>query len=338
MTGLTAYAGLIEVAACQPGDTVFVSGAAGAVGSIAGQIARLKGAKRVIGSAGSATKVAHLLDDLGFDAAFNYKYDPVRSQLKAAAPDGIEVYFDNVGGDHLEAALDALNVHGRVAVCGMISQYNVTEPSAAPRNLAEVVKKRLTIRGFLVSDHMAPARPVHARSRRLVERRSITLPRNGGRGPGQRPGSIPVHDEGPQHGQNAGNDPEVTVGRSTTSTVRTTIPARVDRSALSDGRHAGRAMKSRGCRPAVFAERSTRAASLLGSRVSTAQHCPEVDARGNCDWFPVCRLFGGPERSTRADSAGAFAACADYSRTLEGRHARECRRRRATACRPLERC
>lgn len=154
MTGLTAYAGLVEVAALQPGDTVFVSGAAGAVGSVAGQIARLKGAARVIGSAGSEEKVAHLLDDLGFDAAFNYKSGPVRSQLEAAAPDGIEVYFDNVGGEHLEAALNSLNVHGRVAVCGMISQYNVTEPSAAPRNLAEVVKKRLTIRGFLVSDHM----------------------------------------------------------------------------------------------------------------------------------------------------------------------------------------
>jgi NADPH-dependent curcumin reductase CurA len=154
MTGLTAYAGLVEVAAFQPGDTVFVSGAAGAVGSIAGQVARLKGAKRVIGSAGSAAKVAHLVDDLGFDAAFNYKDGPVAEQLAKAAPDGIEVYFDNVGGEHLEAALGSLNVHGRVAVCGMISQYNETEPATAPRNLAEIVKKRLTIRGFLVADHV----------------------------------------------------------------------------------------------------------------------------------------------------------------------------------------
>ncbi|HVV18328.1 MAG TPA: NADP-dependent oxidoreductase, partial [Pseudonocardiaceae bacterium] len=153
MTGLTAYAGLVEVAAFQPGDTVFVSGAAGAVGSVVGQIARLKGAKRVIGSAGSAAKVTHLIDELGFDTAFNYKDGPVAAQLAEAAPDGIEVYFDNVGGEHLEAAVGALNVHGRVAVCGMISQYNATTPSPAPRNLSEIVKKRLTIRGMLVSDH-----------------------------------------------------------------------------------------------------------------------------------------------------------------------------------------
>ncbi len=153
MPGLTAYAGLVSVAALQPGDTVFVSGAAGAVGSLAGQIARLKGARRVIGSAGSAAKVAHLVDDLGFDAAFNYKDGPVFGQLAEAAPDGIEVYFDNVGGEHLEAALGALNVHGRVAVCGMISAYNATEPPVAPRNLGEIVRKRLTLRGLLVRDH-----------------------------------------------------------------------------------------------------------------------------------------------------------------------------------------
>jgi hypothetical protein len=153
MPGLTAYAGLLEVAAFQPGETVFVSGAAGAVGSIVGQIARLRGAAKVIGSAGSADKVAHLVNDLGFDKAFNYKDGPVQEQLAAAAPDGIDVYFDNVGGDHLEAALASLNVHGRVAVCGMISSYNATEPPKAPRNLAELVKKRLTVRGFLVGDH-----------------------------------------------------------------------------------------------------------------------------------------------------------------------------------------
>lgn len=153
MPGLTAYAGLVEVAEFKPGDTVFVSGAAGAVGSVVGQIAKLKGAKRVIGSAGSAAKVKYLVDDLGFDAAFNYKDSSVREQLAAAAPDGIEVYFDNVGGEHLEAALSVLNVHGHVAVCGMISQYNNTEASPAPRNLVQLVKKRLTVRGFLVGDH-----------------------------------------------------------------------------------------------------------------------------------------------------------------------------------------
>jgi NADPH-dependent curcumin reductase CurA len=153
MTGLTAYAGLVEVAEFTAGDTVFVSGAAGAVGSVVGQVAKLKGAKRVIGSAGSAEKVRHLVDDLGFDTAFNYKDGPVTEQLAAAAPDGIEVYFDNVGGDHLEAALNSLNVHGRIAVCGMISTYNAAEPTPAPRNLPEMVKKRLTMRGMLVGDH-----------------------------------------------------------------------------------------------------------------------------------------------------------------------------------------
>ena len=153
MTGLTAYAGLLEVAEFKPGDTVFVSAAAGAVGSVVGQIAKLKGAKRVIGSAGSAAKVKYLLEDLGFDAAFNYQDGPVAQQLADAAPDGIEVYFDNVGGDHLEAALAVANVHARMAICGMISLYNSTEPTAAPRNLAEIIKKRITLRGMLVRDH-----------------------------------------------------------------------------------------------------------------------------------------------------------------------------------------
>ena len=153
MPGLTAYAGLLESAEFKPGDTVFVSGAAGAVGSLVGQLAKLKGAKRVIGSAGSAEKVRHLIDDLGFDAAFNYKDGPVAEQLQAAAPEGIDVYFDNVGGEHLEAAIASLNVHGRIAVCGMISLYNATEPTPAPRNLAQIIAKRLTIRGLLVLDH-----------------------------------------------------------------------------------------------------------------------------------------------------------------------------------------
>ncbi|WP_431943690.1 NADP-dependent oxidoreductase [Micromonospora marina] len=152
MTGLTAYAGLLDVAAMKPGETVFVSGAAGAVGSMVGQIAKLRGAGRVIGSAGSAAKVERLTA-LGFDAAFDYHDGPVYKQLRAAAPDGVDVYFDNVGGDHLEAAIGAMNLHGRAAICGMISQYNATEPQAAPRNLALVIGKRLTLRGFLVGDH-----------------------------------------------------------------------------------------------------------------------------------------------------------------------------------------
>jgi NADPH-dependent curcumin reductase CurA len=152
MPGLTAYAGLTEVAALADGDVVFVSGAAGAVGSLAGQIAKLRG-NTVIGSAGSGEKVAHLTDDLGFDAAFNYKDGALAEQLAKAAPDGIDVYFDNVGGDHLEAALGALRMHGRVAMCGAISAYNSTEPVPGPRNLAVAVGKRLTLRGFIVTDH-----------------------------------------------------------------------------------------------------------------------------------------------------------------------------------------
>ncbi|GAB2828012.1 NADP-dependent oxidoreductase [Streptomyces daliensis] len=153
MPGLTAYAGLLRVADFKEGDAVFVSGAAGAVGSQVGQIAKLKGASRVIGSAGSDEKVRVLTEEYGFDAAFNYKNGPVKDQLKAAAPDGIDVYFDNVGGDHLEAAIGRLNLHGRIAVCGMISQYNATEPTPAPRNLAMLIGKRLRIEGFLVGDH-----------------------------------------------------------------------------------------------------------------------------------------------------------------------------------------
>jgi NADPH-dependent curcumin reductase CurA len=150
MTGLTAYAGLLKVAEFKPGDAVFVSGAAGAVGSLVGQIAKAMGASKVIGSAGTPEKVARLLD-LGFDAAFNYRDAPVLDQLKAAAgSNGIDVYFDNVGGDHLEAALSVLNVGGRVAMCGAIAQYNSTEPPAAPRNLAVAIGKQLTLRGFLV--------------------------------------------------------------------------------------------------------------------------------------------------------------------------------------------
>ncbi|GGW89239.1 NADP-dependent oxidoreductase [Streptomyces noursei] len=153
MPGLTAYAGLLRVGAFKEGDAVFVSGAAGAVGSQVGQIAKLKGASRVIGSAGSDEKVKLLVEEYGFDTAFNYKKGPVKDQLKEAAPDGIDVYFDNVGGDHLEAAIASMNVHGRIAVCGMISQYNATEPTPAPRNLAQIIAKRLRIEGLLVGDH-----------------------------------------------------------------------------------------------------------------------------------------------------------------------------------------
>ncbi|MET9192376.1 NADP-dependent oxidoreductase [Streptomyces olivaceus] len=153
MTGLTAYVGLLRTASFQEGDTVFVSGAAGAVGSQVGQIAKLKGASRVIGSAGSDEKVGLLVDEYGFDAAFNYKDGPVSKQLRAAAPDGIDVYFDNVGGEHLEAAIGSLNLNGRIAICGAISVYNNTEPAPGPKNLARLIQTRGRIEGFLVGDH-----------------------------------------------------------------------------------------------------------------------------------------------------------------------------------------
>ncbi|MFD7093999.1 NADP-dependent oxidoreductase [Streptomyces xanthophaeus] len=153
MPGLTAYAGLFEVASFKEGDSVFVSGAAGAVGSLVGQFAKIKGASRVIGSAGSDEKVTLLTEKYGFDAAFNYKNGPVGEQLKEAAPEGIDVYFDNVGGDHLEAAISSLKVHGRATLCGAIAQYNATEPTPGPRNLALVIGKRLRLQGVLVGDH-----------------------------------------------------------------------------------------------------------------------------------------------------------------------------------------
>jgi NADPH-dependent curcumin reductase CurA len=149
---LTAYVGLLDIASLKEGDVVFVSGAAGAVGSMAGQMAKLKGASRVIGSAGTDEKVAWLRE-IGFDAAFNYKTAPVLGQLREAAPDGIDVYFDNVGADHLEAALVLLNNHGRVAMSGAIAHYNATEPPPGPTNLGLVITKRLTLRGFIVIDH-----------------------------------------------------------------------------------------------------------------------------------------------------------------------------------------
>ncbi|MCA1223371.1 NADP-dependent oxidoreductase [Streptomyces sp. 8L] len=153
-TGLTAYVGLFETASFKEGDAVFVSGAAGAVGGVVGQLAKIKGASRVIGSAGSDEKVRLLLDEYGFDAAFNYKNGPVKEQLKAAAPDGVDVYFDNVGGDHLEAAIGRMNTFGRITLCGMISQYNSTEPPSGPRNIGQVLTKRLRMEGMIVTDHL----------------------------------------------------------------------------------------------------------------------------------------------------------------------------------------
>ncbi|PRZ02476.1 hypothetical protein BCE75_1202 [Isoptericola sp. CG 20/1183] len=154
LTGLTAYVGLTAVAGLREGDTVFVSGAAGAVGTAVGQIARLLGASQVIGSAGSAEKVELLTGKYGYDAAFNYKDAPVRRQLREVTPDGVDVFFDNVGGDHLEAALDRMNTGGRVALCGAISQYNDTERTPGPDNLSNIVTRSLTLQGFTLPSYM----------------------------------------------------------------------------------------------------------------------------------------------------------------------------------------
>jgi NADPH-dependent curcumin reductase CurA len=150
MPGMTAWVGLnlVEVKAR---ETVFVSGAAGAVGSVAGQLAKQRGC-RVIGSAGSPAKVKFLLEECGFDAAFDYRSGSNHEHLGRVAPEGIDVYFDNVGGEALQAALSALRVRGRIIACGSISLYNQERPQPGPSNLFLIVIKRLTIKGFIVSD------------------------------------------------------------------------------------------------------------------------------------------------------------------------------------------
>ncbi len=151
MPGFTGWYGLSELGQPAEGETVFVSGAAGAVGSVAGQVAKLLGC-RVIGSAGSPEKL-EWLREVGFDEVFSYRDRPVHESLREVAPDGIDIYFDNVGGDHLEAAISSLNKHGRIVACGAISRYNDTEPAPGPRNLFMLFTKRLTARGFIISDH-----------------------------------------------------------------------------------------------------------------------------------------------------------------------------------------
>ena len=151
MPGFTAWYGLFELGAPKAGETVFVSGAAGAVGSAAGQMARIAGC-HVVGSAGSEEKLAWLRE-LGFDGAFDYRNESPRAGLARLAPDGIDVYFDNVSGEHLEAAIGALHAYGRVVACGSISRYNDVEPTPGPRNMFMVVTKRLRIQGYIILDH-----------------------------------------------------------------------------------------------------------------------------------------------------------------------------------------
>lgn len=152
-TGFTAWVGLQRAGEMIEGDTVFISAAAGAVGTAAGRFAKLLGAARVVGSAGGAAKVAMLVEELGYDDAFDYRSEHPREGVKRIAPDGLDVYFDNVGGTHLVAALKNMHIGGRVALCGMISQYSADGQGHDINHLIEAVLRRVTIRGFIVRDH-----------------------------------------------------------------------------------------------------------------------------------------------------------------------------------------
>ncbi|HJS64700.1 MAG TPA: NADP-dependent oxidoreductase [Nitrososphaeraceae archaeon] len=153
MPGLTAYVGLLKIGELKDNDTVFVSAASGAVGSVACQIAKTKGC-HVIGSAGSDEKVNWLLDQAGIDYAFNYrKVEDISAELLKVCPDKIDIYFDNVGGKHLEAALDNMKTFGRIVLCGMISQYNSSSPTPGPSNLLLAITNRFKLQGFIVGDH-----------------------------------------------------------------------------------------------------------------------------------------------------------------------------------------
>ncbi len=175
MTGLTAYVGVKTIAELKAGETMFVSAAAGAVGSMACQIGKIIGA-RVIGAAGGSEKLA-FLETLGVDEIINYREhagpDGLTRALEDAAPNGVDVYFDNVGGDHLAAALNVLNNFGRVAVCGMISQYNAETPQPGPSNLTAIIGKRLRVQGFIVSDHVGVTETYFAELTSWIEQGKI---------------------------------------------------------------------------------------------------------------------------------------------------------------------
>jgi hypothetical protein len=151
--GLTAYYGLLDVGQPKAGETLVVSGAAGAVGSLVGQIGKIKGL-HVVGIAGSDEKCRWLTDELGFDAAINYKTENVSEALRHACPNGIDVYFENVGGAILDAVLAQINLHARISLCGLISQYNATEPVPGPYNFAMILIKRARVQGFIVMDYL----------------------------------------------------------------------------------------------------------------------------------------------------------------------------------------
>jgi NADPH-dependent curcumin reductase CurA len=154
VTGMTAYFGLIDVGQIKSGDVVVVSGAAGATGSAAGQIAKIKGAKKVVGIAGGAEKCAYIVDELGFDEAIDYKNENVAKQLRQACPDGIDLYFDNVGGSILNDCLANLAIRGRVVLCGAISTYNSDGPPPGPSNYLSLLVRRGRMEGFIIIDYL----------------------------------------------------------------------------------------------------------------------------------------------------------------------------------------
>lgn len=153
-TGMTAYFGMIDVGGVSEGDTVVVSGAAGATGSVAGQIARIRGAGKVVGIAGTPEKCSWIVDELGFDAAVNYKSDDVGASLRSLCPGGIDLYYDNVGGAILDTCLALLALRGRIVLCGAISMYNETSRPPGPRNIFNLIIKRGRMEGFLVLDYL----------------------------------------------------------------------------------------------------------------------------------------------------------------------------------------
>ncbi len=176
VAGLTAYFGLLHIGQPKPGDTVVVSAAAGAVGTFVGQIARIKGC-RVIGIAGGAAKCAWLKSELGFDQAIDYKAGGLTAALKEAAPKGIDVYFDNVGGDILEACLFRMNQNGRIACCGAVSQYDGAPPRHGPRGIPGlIVTKRLTMKGFILYDFASLRQTALDDLQSWVERGQLKVP------------------------------------------------------------------------------------------------------------------------------------------------------------------
>ena len=228
MPGLTAYFGLLEVGRPQPGETVLVSGSAGAVGSAVGQIAAIKGC-RVVGIAGTEAKRRHLTRDLGFDAAINYRTDDLATALKRTCPDGVDVYFDNVGGRILDIVLQHLRTYARIVLCGSISQYNVEEPELAPRHSTPLALACARMEGFFADDYYDPPRTGSAGAGGLYRRGAAQVPRGHRRGAGECPGGLPAPIHGREYRQGAGQ------GRRRVG-ARTVSAARGNRRAASQAR------------------------------------------------------------------------------------------------------